>query len=266
MSILDLYSKGTSTGTAPEPGSGLPTAQQTIDKLGFNSSLDADSAGKYKYTDTVSKIQEAGTDTDADPLVAHALAHHAFTPVKYLNGAFDTRRPSTLKPDSSLNADDAGKYKYDNQAAASQIIADYLANRSVRPTKYVTTNTDKINKAKNRLVSFATGTNSSTKSMLGPGYFPTDVIPYTERAFSQQAINSGQTIVAPTAYSVYQATTLAVAPSATQAASTTVPILTPTQPSTISTISGMGSVVDDGRYNITVGYGFILYAQGTYGS
>ena len=83
---------------------------------------------------------------------------------------------------------------------------------------------------------------------LGPGRFNTDIIPYTERIFAEQSVGLGQAVV-----------DRSVLATATQA----VPILLAVS-STIGTVAGNPG--DDGRYNITVGFGYVLYTtRGTYG-
>jgi len=82
---------------------------------------------------------------------------------------------------------------------------------------------------------------------LGPGRFNTDIIPYTERIFAEQSVGLGQ---AGLNQSILATATRAV------------PVLTPTS-DTIGTVGGNPG--DDGRYNITVGFGFVLYTtRGTY--
>lgn len=79
-----------------------------------------------------------------------------------------------------------------------------------------------------------------------PGNFKTDIATYTERIFLQQQQAAGQ---APTNPS-----------NLITATAQSAPVLTPT--TLVGTAAGMP--FDDGRYNITIGFGFIQYGVGEY--
>jgi len=84
-------------------------------------------------------------------------------------------------------------------------------------------------------------------NMLGPGHFPIDICTYTDRIFMEQNASLGQA---------------SINPSVLRVATQTVPVLTSIA-SNIGTLAGPPAV--DGRYDITIGYGFVLYnTRGTY--
>ena len=199
-----------------------------------------------------------------------------------------TTTQAMLNFNSNLNRDNAGALgtTYTDTITAIQaagtatnadpLVANANTNHSLNPTRYLTGIFNQINTRTNGLVSrtisslasgLTTTGNLATRTNLGAGNFPTDIVPYTERAFSQAAINSGQATADTYSPVAAQGATLASMPSVTQIASQTVPILTSTQQSTTPLIPGMSTAGVDTRYDITVGYGYVLYdTRGTYQS
>jgi hypothetical protein len=145
---------------------------------------------------------------------------------------------SNLKPD---NPGSFGNTYADATLAAIRSGKNALTSRSTivaqQPTgKYTADIFGQTAAGSNSLVKL-----SKTNNNFGPGKFNNDIIPYTERQFMIQNASFGQATVAPNVLAL-----------ATQ----TAPILTPIA-SNIGTVAG--EPFDDGRYNITVGFGFVLY-------
>lgn len=116
-----------------------------------------------------------------------------------------------------------------------------LASQPTQP-RYITKVFEQINSRTNTLV------NKALSNPYGPNKFATDIIPYTERQFAIANASLGQA---------------SLIPSVLQQALQSKPILTPINPN-IGTLAGPPSETD-GRYDITIGYGFVLYNNLTNG-
>jgi len=113
-------------------------------------------------------------------------------------------------------------------------------------TNYITSTFKQATTRGNSLVK-----KSITNNNYGPGKFATDIVSYTDRQFMIANASLGQA---------------SIIPSVLATAAKTAPVLTPID-SKNSTNAGMGGVVSDGRYDLTVGFGYVLYnTRGTYQS